>query len=83
MNQTKYTQQNIKIKPIYIFSIFIIMEISLFCTKTFIQYLYSNLIMHITHIDIFFFSLKLECDKLAQEKTEIQRQYIMVSFSSP
>ena len=26
------------------------------------------------------FSLKLECEKLAQEKTEIQRQYIMVSF---
>ena len=25
-------------------------------------------------------SLKLECEKLAQEKTEIQRQYIMVSF---
>ena len=25
------------------------------------------------------FSLKLECEKLAQEKTEIQRQYIMVS----
>ena len=24
-------------------------------------------------------SLKLECEKLAQEKTEIQRQYIMVS----
>ena len=30
---------------------------------------------------IFYFSLKLECEKLAQEKTEIQRQYIMVSFS--
>ena len=29
---------------------------------------------------IFFCSLKLECEKLAQEKTEIQRQYIMVSF---
>ena len=27
-----------------------------------------------------YFSLKLECEKLAQEKTEIQRQYIMVSF---
>ena len=26
-------------------------------------------------------SLKLECEKLAQEKTEIQRQYIMVSAS--
>ena len=25
------------------------------------------------------FSLKMECEKLAQEKTEIQRQYIMVS----
>ncbi len=25
-------------------------------------------------------SLKLECEKLAQEKTEIQRQYIMVSW---
>ena len=25
-------------------------------------------------------SLKLECEKLAQEKTEIQRQYIMVSL---
>ena len=24
-------------------------------------------------------SLELECEKLAQEKTEIQRQYIMVS----
>ena len=28
-------------------------------------------------------SLKLECEKLAQEKTEIQRQYIMVSASPP
>ena len=27
-----------------------------------------------------FSSLKLECEKLAQEKTEIQRQYIMVSI---
>ena len=27
-------------------------------------------------------SLKLECEKLAQEKTEIQRQYIMVSTAS-
>ena len=26
-------------------------------------------------------SLKLECEKLAQEKTEIQRQYIMVSIT--
>ena len=26
-----------------------------------------------------FFSLKLECEKLAQEKTEMQRHYVMVS----
>lgn len=27
-------------------------------------------------------SLKLECDKLASEKSEMQRHYIMVSLSS-
>lgn len=26
------------------------------------------------------FRLKLECEKLAQEKTEMQRHYVMVSF---
>lgn len=26
-----------------------------------------------------FFSLKIECEKLAQEKTEMQRHYVMVS----
>ena len=43
--------------------------------------------LEILLIDVFskifqldFCSLKLECEKLAQEKTEIQRQYIMVSF---
>lgn len=29
----------------------------------------------------FFPSLKLECDKLASEKSEMQRHYIMVSMS--
>ena len=29
---------------------------------------------------LLFFSLKMEAEKLAQEKTEIQRQYIMVRF---
>lgn len=38
-----------------------------------IIYLYSN------HIFLFNFSLKLECDKLATEKTEMQRHYVMVS----
>ena len=34
-----------------------------------------------THFSLSFISsLKLECEKLAQEKTEIQRQYIMVSI---
>ena len=28
------------------------------------------------------FSLKMECEKLAQEKTEMQRHYVMVSFKS-
>lgn len=28
---------------------------------------------------MFFFSLKLECDKLASEKSEMQRHYVMVS----
>ena len=32
-----------------------------------------------TILNASFSSLKLECEKLAQEKTEIQRQYIMVS----
>ena len=27
-----------------------------------------------------YFRLKLECEKLAQEKTEMQRHYVMVSF---
>lgn len=30
----------------------------------------------------FFPSLKLECDKLASEKSEMQRHYIMVSMSA-
>lgn len=30
-----------------------------------------------------FFSLKLECEKLASEKTEMQRHYVMVSPKSP
>ena len=34
-----------------------------------------------TILNASFSSLKLECEKLAQEKTEIQRQYIMVSAS--
>ena len=29
---------------------------------------------------LFNFSLKLECEKLAQEKTEMQRHYVMVSI---
>lgn len=28
---------------------------------------------------LYFYSLKLECEKLATEKTEIQRHYVMVS----
>jgi len=34
---------------------------------------------------LFNFSLKLECEKLAQEKTEMQRHYVMVStnFTQP
>lgn len=28
------------------------------------------------------FSLKLECEKLASEKTEMQRQYVMVRFDN-
>ena len=28
---------------------------------------------------VFIFSLKMECEKLAQEKTEMQRHYVMVS----
>lgn len=27
-----------------------------------------------------FFSLKLECEKLASEKTEMQRHYVMVRY---
>ena len=30
-------------------------------------------------IRVFLFSLKLECEKLANEKTEMQRHYVMVS----
>lgn len=30
-------------------------------------------------LPLFFFSLKLECDKLASEKSEMQRHYVMVS----
>lgn len=30
-------------------------------------------------LPVFFFSLKLECDKLASEKSEMQRHYVMVS----
>ena len=30
-------------------------------------------------IMFYFYSLKLECEKLATEKTEIQRHYVMVS----
>lgn len=33
---------------------------------------------HNNNLCFYNFSLKLECEKLAQEKTEIQRQYIMV-----
>ena len=29
----------------------------------------------------FCFSLKMDCEKLAQEKTEMQRHYVMVSYS--
>lgn len=32
-----------------------------------------------TPCPMFFFSLKLECDKLASEKSEMQRHYVMVS----
>lgn len=28
-------------------------------------------------------SLKLECEKLASEKTEMQRHYVMVSYPCP
>ena len=38
------------------------------------QYLHYRVFSH--------FSLKLECEKLATEKTEMQRHYVMVSFSS-
>lgn len=31
---------------------------------------------------IFIYRLKLECEKLANEKTEMQRHYVMVSFQS-
>lgn len=30
-------------------------------------------------LSLYFYSLKLECEKLATEKTEIQRHYVMVS----
>jgi hypothetical protein len=45
---------------------------------------FHNFIFHIfSHIFIlyllYFFSLKIECEKLAQEKTEMQRHYVMVS----
>lgn len=30
--------------------------------------------------NVFDFSLKLECEKLASEKTEMQRHYVMVSL---
>ena len=33
-----------------------------------------------SHIFTFFCSLKMECEKLAQEKTEMQRHYVMVSI---
>ena len=35
--------------------------------------------MQVKTVFFLYFSLKLECEKLAQEKTEIQRQYIMVN----
>lgn len=36
-----------------------------------------------TPCPMFFFSLKLECDKLASEKSEMQRHYVMVSLLRP
>lgn len=39
--------------------------------------------MIMTFTNIMFFSslsLKMECEKLASEKTEMQRHYVMVSF---
>lgn len=35
------------------------------------------LLKQMLYIDLFF-SLKLECEKLASEKTEMQRHYVMV-----
>jgi hypothetical protein len=32
-------------------------------------------------LTVFCFSLKLECEKLASEKIEIQRHYVMVSIT--
>ena len=49
--------------------------------------LYCSDFLHVAAIMIIFcttlfFSLKMEAEKLAQEKTEIQRQYIMVRCST-
>lgn len=35
--------------------------------------------MGVGGLSLYFYSLKLECEKLATEKTEIQRHYVMVS----
>ena len=40
---------------------------------------FFNQIQKISNRVIFLFSLKLECEKLVQEKTEMQRHYVMVS----
>lgn len=37
-----------------------------------------NLWFHLVTFCMIFDSLKLECEKLAQEKTEMQRHYVMV-----
>lgn len=35
------------------------------------------------YVFFLYFSLKLECEKLASEKIEIQRHYVMVSIGEP
>lgn len=45
---------------------------------TIILYVYSKLQDNFLSLCVVFFSLKMECEKLASEKTEMQRHYVMV-----
>lgn len=43
-----------------------------------VLYVYSKLWDNFLSLCVVFFSLKMECEKLASEKTEMQRHYVMV-----